>query len=48
MIPPLLERYRSRVARFFEEVGLPVAWTAATDPFFNAAANWDKLGQSPD
>jgi seryl-tRNA synthetase len=43
-----LERYRAKVARFFEEVGLPIAWTAATDPFFNAAANPKFLAQKLD
>ncbi len=34
-----LERYRARVASFFDAVGLSVTWTPATDPFFNARAN---------
>ncbi|HEY2515078.1 MAG TPA: hypothetical protein VGI39_29635 [Polyangiaceae bacterium] len=34
-----LTRYRERVERFFVSVDLPIAWTAATDPFFNGAAN---------
>lgn len=40
-----LERYRERVTRFVAEIGLPIEWTAATDPFFNAAANPKFLAQ---
>jgi hypothetical protein len=43
-----LEKYRAKVARFFEEVGLPIEWSAATDPFFNAAANPKFLAQKID
>jgi seryl-tRNA synthetase len=43
-----LDRYRARVARFFEAIDLPVAWTPATDPFFNAAANPRFLAQKID
>jgi hypothetical protein len=43
-----LEKYRAKVARFFEEVGLPISWDAATDPFFNAAANPKFLAQKID
>ena len=40
-----LERYRARVTKLVVDIGLPIDWIAATDPFFNAAANPKFLAQ---
>ncbi|MFQ5930810.1 MAG: aminoacyl--tRNA ligase-related protein [Nitrospiraceae bacterium] len=34
-----LDRYRRRIGAFFEQIGLPIEWKEATDPFFNAPKN---------
>jgi seryl-tRNA synthetase len=43
-----LERYRARVAGFFERIGLPIAWSHATDPFFNPRTNPKYIAQKLD
>jgi hypothetical protein len=38
-VKAFLARGRLRVARFVDELGLSIEWTAATDPFFDASRN---------
>lgn len=44
-VKAFLERGRIRVDRFLEALGLAVAWTPATDPFFDASRNPKFLAQ---
>lgn len=39
---------RARAERFFEKIGLPIAWETASDPFFNPATNPKYLAQRLD
>jgi seryl-tRNA synthetase len=47
-VKDFLARYREKVATFMTASGLPIEWLAATDPFFNAAANPKFLAQKID
>jgi seryl-tRNA synthetase len=47
-VKSFLDRYQAKVAAFFVELGLPIDWKPATDPFFNAAANPKFLAQKID
>ena len=47
-VKAFLEAGRNRVARYLEEIGLPVAWEAATDPFFRPQQNPKHLAQRLD
>jgi len=38
-VKQFLNRYQDRVDRFFNQIGLPVEWQNATDPFFNPSRN---------
>jgi hypothetical protein len=47
-VKAFLERGRIRVDRFVEELGLAIAWTPATDPFFDTSRNPKFLAQKLD
>lgn len=47
-VKAFLARGRARVERFIEALGLSIAWTPATDPFFDASANPKFLAQKLD
>ena len=47
-VKAFLDRGRARVERFLAAVGLPIAWTPATDPFFDASKNPKFLAQKLD
>ena len=47
-VKAFLARGRARVERFLAAVGLTVAWTPATDPFFDASRNPKFLAQKLD
>jgi seryl-tRNA synthetase len=43
-----LENFRCRLEKFFTEIGLPIEWKAATDPFFSPRSNPKYLAQRLD
>jgi hypothetical protein len=47
-VKAFLERGRARVDRFLDALGLAIAWTPATDPFFDASRNPKFLAQKLD
>ena len=47
-VKDFLAKYQERVGRFFKEIGLPVEWKEATDPFFNPSKNPKYLLQKLD
>jgi seryl-tRNA synthetase len=47
-VKAFLDRHRARVGAFFDKLGLDIAWTAATDPFFNPSGNPKLLAQMLD
>jgi hypothetical protein len=47
-VKAFLATYRERIARFFGDVGLPIVWAAATDPFFDPAGNPKLFAQKID
>ena len=47
-VKAFLARGRVRVERFIDALGLSIAWTAATDPFFDASRNPKFLAQKLD
>jgi seryl-tRNA synthetase len=47
-VKAFLARYQQKVDQFFKRLLLPVAWEAATDPFFNPSRNPKYLAQRLD
>lgn len=43
-----LDDRRGKVEQFFKDIGLPISWDGATDPFFNPSANPKYLAQKLD
>ena len=47
-VTEFLDTRRRTVEQFFEQVGLPIQWDGATDPFFNPSSNPKYLAQKLD
>lgn len=47
-VTEFLDAHRRKVQQFFEDIGLPVRWEGATDPFFNPSSNPKYLAQKLD
>lgn len=47
-VKTFLAKYQERVGQFFKEIGLPIEWKDATDPFFNPSKNPKYLLQKLD